>query len=167
MKVTFDVNREDFWNLNKFIALHIRRFRVVTILYMLAGPIGVALGGWFSDIDLLIMILLTVIVGPLISLLLYKLTKNRIMQLPNLNSGTLGEHTIEINEAGLIEKTNVNDGFCSWAGVKDVLSNKYYIFIFIDTLMAHIIPKRAFSSEEEAENFYQSALTYWKQKQLS
>ena len=67
--------------------------------------------------------------------------------------GILGEHTIEISPEGLFEMTSVNESKHYWCGIRNVYSTDSYIFVFINKSVAHIIPKRAFKSNEESQNF--------------
>ncbi|WP_413470350.1 hypothetical protein [[Phormidium] sp. LEGE 05292] len=36
------------------------------------------------------------------------------------------------------------------------------MFIFIEELRAHVIPKKAFADPEAAKNFFNTAIEYWK-----
>jgi hypothetical protein len=71
--------------------------------------------------------------------------------------GQLGSHKISLNDEGLVESTAVGESRTSWAGVDRIEQNRDYIFIYTAPLAAHLIPKRAFSSLQEAECFYEIA----------
>jgi hypothetical protein len=71
--------------------------------------------------------------------------------------GQLGAHKVHLNEAGLIERTAVNETRHSWAGVDRVEYDQKYIFIYTAPHAALVIPKRAFINPDEAESFYQFA----------
>ena len=71
--------------------------------------------------------------------------------------GQLGAHKISLNEAGLVESTAVGESRTSWAGVDRVEHDEKYIYIYTAPHAAHIIPKRAFRSPQEAESFYQAS----------
>ena len=73
------------------------------------------------------------------------------------DKGQLGKHRVKLNEAGLVEATAVSESRTSWAGVDRVEQNEKYIFIYTSPAAAHMIPKRAFSSVQGAEGFYQLA----------
>ena len=74
-----------------------------------------------------------------------------------LGQGQLGAHKISLNEAGLVERTAVNESHHSWSGVDRVEHDQKYIYIYTGPRAAHIIPKRAFNNLQEAESFYQLA----------
>jgi hypothetical protein len=71
--------------------------------------------------------------------------------------GQLGGHKISLKETGLVESTAVGESRTSWAGVHRIEQDQDYIFIYTAPNAAHMIPKRAFSSLQEAEAFYQLA----------
>lgn len=71
--------------------------------------------------------------------------------------GQLGAHKISLDEAGLVERTAVNESHHSWTGVDRVEHDQKYIYIYTASHAALIIPKRAFNNLQEAESFYQLA----------
>ncbi|HKP80573.1 MAG TPA: YcxB family protein [Pyrinomonadaceae bacterium] len=71
--------------------------------------------------------------------------------------GQLGAHKISLNEAGLVERTAVNESRHSWAGIDRVEHDQKYIYVYTAPHAALIIPKRAFNNLHEAESFYQLA----------
>jgi hypothetical protein len=73
------------------------------------------------------------------------------------NRGTLGRHLISIDETGLNEKTDVNDSHWNWLGVEQIQQNENYIFVYISSIMAHVIPKRAFPHPDQADEFFSTA----------
>jgi hypothetical protein len=74
--------------------------------------------------------------------------------------GLLGQHDIEIRSDGIHERTDVNDSRQSWAAVERVAESDRYIFIYIGPMLAHIIPKAAFASAEEAASFFSQARSF-------
>lgn len=75
--------------------------------------------------------------------------------------GVLGEHVITILPEGVNERTVVSDLFRAWILVKSIEWTNDYIYLFLDTTTAHIVPARAFPSVEEAIKFRDLALSYW------
>jgi len=72
--------------------------------------------------------------------------------------------TATISHESLISTTKTAESKISWASVVEVTENKKLIIIQITKLppMGLGIPKRAFATSEQAENFYQFALKMWK-----
>lgn len=75
-------------------------------------------------------------------------------------NGILCEHTLTIDPEGLTEVTPVNEGRHYWKGVHRVDSTPEHILIYIQPAMAHIIPRRAFASPEQADLFFRAAAGY-------
>jgi hypothetical protein len=69
------------------------------------------------------------------------------------NRGVLGRHEIELRVEGLREATDVNDTTHAWRGIERIEADERFIFIYTQAMMAHAIPRRAFSSPEDAERF--------------
>lgn len=65
----------------------------------------------------------------------------RFMYRAGKNKGVLGLHEIEIDPQGLTERTDVNDSKYTWHGVETIAETDDYLFIYITTMTAHIIPK--------------------------
>jgi YcxB-like protein len=73
------------------------------------------------------------------------------------NKGVLGRHEIEIGPDGVYERTAVNESQQSWAGIERIADDDRYIFIYVQPMAAHVIPKAAFSSPEDASAFLSEA----------
>lgn len=56
--------------------------------------------------------------------------------------GVVGTHTLEITEAGLIERTDVNETLHRWPGLCRIYSFLGYLFIYVGENNAHQVPKR-------------------------
>ncbi|MFQ3249278.1 MAG: hypothetical protein ACI9O6_001082 [Glaciecola sp.] len=65
----------------------------------------------------------------------------------------LGDKTIEISEEGIRETQTLTQSFYSWTCVESVEENKGDLYLFLDNTLALIIPKTAFSSVKEKEEF--------------
>jgi hypothetical protein len=71
----------------------------------------------------------------------------------NKNRGVVGEHTIEIQDDGLLEKTAVNQSLHRWAGFHKIQASRSYLFVFVTDNIVHYIPLRSFASAEAAKDF--------------
>lgn len=95
----------------------------------------------------------------------WRLMDNNVKRVLNegQNKGVLGKHMITISEQGLHETTEVNVSQFAWTGFDRVERNEQYIFAFISAVMAHIIPIRAFSDSNQANEFYSAMKNYIEQ----
>jgi hypothetical protein len=76
-----------------------------------------------------------------------------VVGLAKKNRGLLGEHTIELGEHGLVEKTDVNESVHRWAGIYKTFSTANYIYIYVTETNFHAIPLRAFESAAHVAAF--------------
>lgn len=165
MRVKFNIDRIDYWNFNKYTMLNIPKIRRNFILNMISVPIIILICLLFFkksyDMTITVVFILTVIGGIIGDLLLIGIVKLQVMKIPYNKDGLMGEHTIEIDEKGVRETTAVNDGFHLWEGIHSIKQDKEYIYIFLDSILAHIIPKKAFNSVNEANEFYNKSVEFW------
>jgi hypothetical protein len=83
---------------------------------------------------------------------------NALILVSRKNHSVLTTHRIEIQETGLVEETKFNKSLFYWPGIVKVVSRPGYIAIYVSSQQAHVIPKRAFSSQSEAEQFKTAVL---------
>jgi YcxB-like protein len=60
--------------------------------------------------------------------------------------GVLGQHTLQITDEGLIERTEFNEALHKWAGMHKIISGRKYLYIYFTEFQAHTVPKRYFTS---------------------
>lgn len=161
MKIKFELDSRDIWNFNKYSIFHISYIRNMYIFLMIlivAFPIihGLMIG------DSLLVIIIKCITYLLIWCgVLYIGIRWLAKASTDSKAGIMGKHEIEIYPDHLIERTSVNNTSFTWEGIRTIQANKEYILIFVNKSAAHIIPKRAFQSIEEAELFFITAMKYW------
>jgi hypothetical protein len=74
------------------------------------------------------------------------------------NPGVYTSHTITADGSGLTESTSVNDTTFTWGGVRKIARSSGHIYIYVGPWMAHVIPRRAVSSQEEWDGLYSDLL---------
>ena len=75
--------------------------------------------------------------------------KLRQSSTPNENGLMLGEKTIEFGTDGITEINPLGKCFYKWESVESVEDNNGDLYIFLDKLLALIIPASSFSSDTE------------------
>lgn len=155
-----EINREDYWNLNKYVLM--QKYKVTVMLCVVGLPVAMTvillamkLPFWYS-------LSVGVIGGGLIDLFSYKRLKRRIKNLPEDNKGILGVHELEVTEDAISWKNNVTASSVKWDAINSFEEDKDYFYIFLDKIMAHIIPKRIFTSQNEMNIFKDQINTYLK-----
>lgn len=157
MEIKFEITRKDYWNLAKDSFIHVPILRYILIgfslvfSYLFIMPIlhnpKLAIGYIVFDCIFI--------------LIFYNVMKWMTIIVPSKKAGVLGEHIITINSEGISDSTKVKRSTTKWDGVLRIVSNKKYIYIFIDNIAAHLIPRRAFYSNEDANRFFSSAKEFW------
>lgn len=78
----------------------------------------------------------------------------------NASKGILGAHTIVIDPEGVTERSAVGESRTTWSGVEKIDDDGQNIYLYTGPLVAHVIPKRAFRTPDDADAFLQSAQGY-------
>ena len=86
-------------------------------------------------------------------LVIFYFVKMQNATMPKEPGVILGVREYEISEQGFYERTGHTEHFVRWAGVKAVEEYEGIYAVFIDTVAAFIIPRRAFSSSDEERAF--------------
>ena len=76
-------------------------------------------------------------------------------------AGVLGQHVVTLSADGVRETSAVSESLTKWEGVHSVEANDTYVLIFLTELLVHVIPKRAFATQADADQFLSEALKHW------
>lgn len=165
MKITVDLTKEDYWNLNKFVMLHLPKYRNPLLITMISLPIIIiALFRFVLDYAWLSSIIIGILVSVLSAFYMMFSIKRKVMRLIKTNKGIVGEHIIELNAQGLYESTEYNESHYAWKGIEDIKADKEYIYIFINSIQGINIPRRAFENQEQESGFIQQLEQYTHKK---
>ncbi|PIC70334.1 hypothetical protein CSV77_09670 [Sporosarcina sp. P16b] len=74
------------------------------------------------------------------------------------NEGLVGEHSMKMNKTGIIDQTAVGETNVQWAGVKQLIEDTDYFYIYTSTVSAYIIPKRDVYSVEGLKSYIQQRM---------
>lgn len=155
LTVKFTLNRWDLFRLNLRVSLRNR----IVILFGLVIALGMS---WLImsapelaayPLGLRIVTLLALTALQLLGMMLIQLTFLALYIGLKKYPGILCEHELEIRDDGLVERTSVNESLHRWAGFQKVVSNNSYLYIYVTNVMIHLVPKRYFTSEHEAQSF--------------
>ncbi|WP_442600722.1 hypothetical protein [Paenibacillus sp. KN14-4R] len=110
-----EINREDYWNFNKFVLL--QRYKATVYSMMVGLPILMVLILLLMKLPFWYCVSFGVIGGAVINYSTYKSMKRRIMKLLEDNKGILGIHEIEITNEQLVWRNSVTEGSTKWEGI--------------------------------------------------
>ena len=163
MEIRFFLTGQDVWNFQK---LALRRVGLLLIVFF-----GVIFG----------IILLTTLIGPtsstntifnivslgglflLITFIVVRLRGRMTGGAARRRLAAQGEHVITISPEGFRHKNNLSDSLISWRAIKEIKADSFNLYFIVDSnvLMAHVIPRRAFASPQDADTFLGWAKHYW------
>lgn len=64
-----------------------------------------------------------------------------------------GKHKVQIADEGIIEINNGGETKRNWKGIEKIEENEAYIFIYVSSMSANIVPKHAFVHENSRSEF--------------
>jgi hypothetical protein len=73
------------------------------------------------------------------------------------NRNTIGKHVMVLTPEELIDSTDVNRTAYKWIGVNKIVTDDRYIYLYVASLSAFIVPKRAFPDETSVRDFMETA----------
>ncbi len=80
--------------------------------------------------------------------------KNVEKMLGEGNSNSLyGEHKLSLTEDGITETNEAEKLEIGWNSIEKIVKTEEHIFIYLDSIKAYIVPKRAFKDNKEEEEF--------------
>ncbi|MCC6899429.1 MAG: YcxB family protein [Polyangiaceae bacterium] len=76
-----------------------------------------------------------------------------VRRLPRDDGATLGRHQIELADDGFHVEGRSGRAFVRWSAVVELREVEAHVFLYVDRMMAYVIPKRAFASPGECARF--------------
>lgn len=64
--------------------------------------------------------------------------------------GVLGEHVLELTHRGLLERTEFNETLAKWPSIYRIRSTRWFLYIYVNDLQFHVVPKRYFPRDQVA-----------------
>lgn len=132
-------------NLGNLIAFAVTAFAVFYLIRKFASNDAVV--NWLASFLIAFPFML------LCLLVIFYIVKVQNATMPKEPGVILGEREYEISEEGFYHRTEHTEHFVKWPGIKAVEEYEGIYAVFIDTVAAFIIPKRAFSSSDEELTF--------------
>ncbi len=170
MRVSFELTRDDYAALtfHKAPSPRMTRQRLLVLALLLGLMVGLMglltllHGGlaWIDEAPLLrpLLWVIGIAVGAFVALsaLLWAL-RVWVRRLPREDGATLGEHTLEVGEEGFHVEGRSGRSFVKWTAVVEVRETREHVFLFVDRMLAYVVPKRAFASTAECASFVDHA----------
>ena len=162
MEIRFFLTARDVWNFQKY-SLWRRR----TILPLILSVALILAIGLFSSLTSspsnVLVNLLPIIVGLGVLVLVVVLLQRRVYGGMARRLAAQGEQVISISPEGFRHKNNLTGATTSWVALKAIKADTYNLYFMVDSnvTLAHLIPRRAFATPQDAEAFLGWARHYW------
>jgi hypothetical protein len=148
--ITYELTR---WDLFQNQATIVFRNRVVQVVILLGivGVEAVVLRGYYGAPPAFLLSACFAAVCNLlgwlaVTLLLVSLAMSFLFK----QRGVVGQHTLEITDRGLSERTDYNENLAKWASIRRLHSTRRYLYIYVSDFNFYAVPKRCFAGERIA-----------------
>ena len=84
----------------------------------------------------------------------FQLAFNVVYLYSSKNKSVLTEHVVELQDDAFYEETPFNRSFHYWPGIVKVVRGPGFVAVYVSAQHAHIIPNRAFASDEHRDTFF-------------
>lgn len=162
MKFKVHINEEDFFSFQRYVCSGLgtglkpgenKISKSVLVLWVVAALYFFAAFRFFDNYQFDWISAWSVII-PVIILIAYIIlmqVKQSKLTRPEKNGVITGEKTFYLEDDGIREKSDNYESLSKWKAIKYVRSTESHTYIFLDTLVAHIIPHNSFSCEESIQ----------------
>lgn len=163
MKIIFEIKRKDLWKQRRWAKWNMPTYRNTNILFYL---IWLAL--FSQEISERVNIFAAILYVLLLtfSYIVFQFVLDVVCFISDIylikRQGIVCEHIIEITADGLREQTDANETFRRWKYIDLIKDNESCIYYCVGNQYLGI-PKRAFGTKLEAEQFFQQALSFWQE----
>jgi hypothetical protein len=160
MEVTYQLEREDYWQFNKFV---INRTPALKrkVAFNLLSPGVIWLGVfWFLHLPLAAYIFLNLAICACWPFYFFPEMKRATIKQAEMVPGALGQHTLIISPEHLRQMSSVSESTVGWHNFTELTEDSLYLLFFMSQRLAFIIPKRAFSTPGQAQTFLETAQAY-------
>ncbi len=114
-----------------------------------------------GNIDLIIFQLTIFMFFTLLILISKFISKFYRQHLVSPNGSFCKTTTTTIDQQGVHTQNEHVTSTTKWSGIKKITNHKKIILFYVDNYMAHVFPKHAFETPEEATAFYETALAFF------
>ena len=166
MEISYELTFYDYWNFNKFSIFHSPKIRNINFVLFLVFTVIIIQRIMKNPSDTLGANLFSFLFQIIVFALLYYFILWSQALYVSKKSNILGDQTVTISEDGIIENTSFSKSFFKWHGIKYIKFNKLYFFIFLTDSTGIIIPKRAFTSDVESDNFLYTAKAFYNKSKV-
>jgi hypothetical protein len=152
MKIEIDITRQDYLNFNLY---HFRKKNLVRTA--LIGLIGLLILQYSinkekESINIIAVVISSVFYISIFAVIMY-FSLARSKSIPKDNGSFLGKKVYEFSDDYISFSDKDSDGRFQWHAIKSLGEDSKAFYLYLDTIMALLIPKRYFRDKTEEQAF--------------
>lgn len=164
MKIYYELTEEDYLHFNLFHvkqskaaikSLNIQRF-LMPVFFIIAAFIFFGIGDMPLVFPLIIFGLISTLWIVFYPKYFYRLImrQSKKMLKEGKNDGLLGEQQITLSGEGIVYLTSNSESQVKWSGIKKIVEDRDFFYLYNSSISAYILPKRALSNVGEARDIF-------------
>ena len=163
MRIKYNLTEDDYINFNMYHlkksdslkkSIMINRFLTPVIFLIMPFVLGKIsnIPFWYWAV---VFVLIYILWVAFYEKNLYKINKKRIIKMlkENSNEGLLGEKILDIDGEYIKSISDVRESTIHIKVIKNIIEDNDYIFIYLNSVEAIIVPLRAFKNNKEKDKF--------------
>lgn len=150
MTIEIDINRQDYSDFNKHHFVKTRLTRTI-----ITGVLTIVILEWFLNkgtFDMTATVISATVCGLVYVFLIFRQLQNT-KNIPKDDGTILGKKSLQFNDNEIICKAIDSTTDLKWTTVKSIDDGKSAFYLYLDTNMAIIVPKRHFTNDKEQKQF--------------
>ncbi len=149
-KIDYEIQREDYSEFNKYHFLKTKLKKTI-----ISGSIFLVVLQIFLNRDEfnLIPTIISIIVFVFSYFLIIRRSLNRTNKIPLANGKILGKKELIFSDTEIVHSDISSNGTIQWTAIKNIQKGKTAYYLYMDTLMAIVIPYRYFKDNSERKDF--------------
>ena len=160
MEITYQLEREDYLQYNRFVINRVPALKRQAVLRFLIVPAILSVEFRFLPMPLLFYGLLVFSTTVIWIVFLLWTQRRAVIALTLARPGAVGLHTLSLQPDGLREQTSVLEARVKWQHITEVAQSPQMIALFLGPRYGFLVPKRAFQNPQQAQAFFETAQAY-------
>ena len=160
-EITIEVVPLDHVDFCRFVAKKHPRSQLPFLPFYLAGPIFLSWVTFELQLAPSVCVIAVSILSVMWIVFVREAHKSTVLQNAQKRPGATGQIRLLLNSDGVREWSSYSEMFVPWIHIQYITESDSAIQIFVQPLHAFILPKRAFSGQDHAQHFIETARAYW------
>lgn len=162
MEITYSLERDDYWQYNRFALRRTPALRRQALMRPLLLPAIIALDFWLFHLSLFWFVVGLPIITALWITYLFVFLRRAVGKQAERRVGSLGLHTMRLSPEGVREQNSTLELIVRWDKLVDIADGPTLVALFMGPGYALFVPKRVFAGPVQVQEFLATARAYWR-----